>query len=86
MATNRIEWNTDDLGRFAKQDPALAAELSRIASRIATAAGGEAAGMRSRVYQGRDRQRAQVWTGTHAARRAEANDRALTRALDAGRS
>lgn len=57
-------------------------EIKRRADNIARAAG---PGMHSETYQGRDRVRARVWTGTYAARKAEAEDRALTRALDAGR-
>ena len=62
--------------------PEMARELKRRADAIARAAG---PGNRVEVKQGRDRQFATVWTATNDARKAEANDRALTRAIDAGR-
>jgi hypothetical protein len=52
------------------------------AERIAAAAG---EGMEASVESGRNRARASVITATTKARLAEAKDRALTRALDAGR-
>lgn len=58
------------------------ADLRARASRIAAAAG---PGMVASVGVGRNRARAAIITGTEAARDAEARDRALTRALDAGR-
>lgn len=57
--------------------------ITDITASIAAAAGD---GMHQLVYHGRNgRIRGQVWTGTYEARKAEAVDRALTRALDAGR-
>jgi hypothetical protein len=64
------------------RSPEVKRDLERRAAAIAAAAG---EGMASRTYQGRDRIRAVVWTQTNAARRAEAQNRALLRALDAGR-
>jgi hypothetical protein len=64
-------------------------EVDRIVKQIAKAAG---EGMKSSTYIGKPdkhggkRAKGQVWTGTYAARKAEAEDRALLRALDAGRS
>ena len=64
-------------------------ELDRIAKAIATSAG---EGMRYETVIGKTdrhggrRMRSTVWTGTYAARIAEAEDRTLLRALDAGRS
>ena len=60
----------------------IAADLAARGDRIAAAAGD---GFESRVWQGRDRVRATIRTGTMEARRAEAEDRALSRALAAGR-
>lgn len=58
------------------------ADLQRRASAIAAAAG---PGFVATVKYGRDRNLANVHAETDEARRAEAEDRALTRALDAGR-
>ena len=57
-------------------------DMRRRAGNIARAAGD---GMHHGTVQGRDRVAGQVWTGTVQARQAEAKDRTLTRALDAGR-
>jgi hypothetical protein len=56
--------------------------VEKIAANIADAAG---EGMEYDVQIGRSRARGLVWTGTGAAMRAEAESRALTRAIDAGR-
>lgn len=58
------------------------AELERRARAIASAAG---EGFEVETFKGRNRYRVQVRTATELARRAEATDRTLTRALDAGR-
>lgn len=79
---NRFEPNYEDIGKMLRS-PEVQRELARRADAIAKAAG---PGMRANVYQGQDRARARVWTGTVEARKAEAEDRALTRAIDAGRS
>lgn len=60
----------------------VAGDLSARARRIATTAG---AGFEAHVEVGRTRTIARVTAETDEARAAEANDRALTRALDAGR-
>ena len=52
------------------------------AREIARAAGPS---MAYETTQGRDRALAMVWTGTTEARRAEAKDKALSRAIDAAR-
>lgn len=57
-------------------------DLERRARRIAAAAGD---GMEAESSIGRNRARASVWTATIEAMRAEADEMALTRALDAGR-
>lgn len=65
------------------RSPEMQRELGRRANNIAKEAG---PGFRSFVYQGdKDRARARVWSGTQQAKKAEAEDRALTRAIDAGR-
>lgn len=58
------------------------ADLKERADRIAAAAG---PGFEAEVKVGRTRAMASVTATTADAQRAEANDRALTRALDAGR-
>jgi hypothetical protein len=62
--------------------PGVQADLARRAERIAAAAG---PGMVAESYVGRNRARSRVYTQTPEARRAEASDRTLTRAIDAGR-
>lgn len=73
-----------DSGEIEKllRSPEVQRELKRRADNIARAAG---PGFRSDVGQGYDRARASVWAFTGAARKAEAENRALTRAIDAGR-
>lgn len=65
------------------REPGVRNDLERRARAIAAAAG---SGMETDSAQGKVRARATVWTGNNDARRAEATDRALTRAIDAGRS
>lgn len=62
-------------------DPGVAADIERRTRAVAAAAG---PGMEASMG-GRKRARGSVITATGTARRAEASDRALTRALDAGR-
>lgn len=82
MAVNiRIELDSPGIDRFLKSDE-VQADIARRAAAIARAAG---PGMHSTTYRGRDRVVGQVWTGTIGARLAEAENRDLTRALDAGR-
>ena len=57
-------------------------EVTRGLNAIAAAAG---PGMEARVRMGRTRVRGTVTTSTRAARRAEATNQALTRAIDAAR-
>ncbi len=57
-------------------------DVQRRVDRIAAAAG---EGMKSGVTVGPVRARGGVWTATNRAKRGEAKDRRLTRALDAGR-
>lgn len=64
------------------RSPEVAADLARRARTIAAAAG---EGMEVQSFTGRARVRATVRTGTMAARRAEAEHRVLSSAIDAGR-
>lgn len=82
MAANvRIEMNRAGVGALLKSAE-VQADLKRRAEAIAQAAGD---GMDVDVRVGKTRARASVRTGTFEARRAEARDKALTSALDAGR-
>ena len=76
----RVKFNSKELDRIRKE--LVKNDLKKRADRIAAAAGD---GMESSVVIGRTRARASVITATHAARRAEARDASLTRAIDAGR-
>ena len=79
--TVRLRFNRKGFDELLKSDEVLA-DLKRRAEAIARAAG-PGHGVRSEV--GRNRARAAVVTETYDAMRAEAEDRALTRAIDAGR-
>lgn len=61
--------------------PEVTADLGKRAERIASAAG---PGFEHETTKGSNRARAAVWTGDAEARKAEADERALTRALDSG--
>ena len=71
----------DNVGKILNS-VAVQIDLKRRADRIAAAAG---PGMVSSVQPGKNRARASVITGNRKARENEAINRALTRALDAGR-
>jgi len=77
----RIELNSDAIDELLKSDE-VQEELERRGRLIAEAAG---PGMEVEVTVGATRARASVRTGTPEAKLAEARDRALTGALDAGR-
>lgn len=77
----RIELNSDAIDDLLKSDE-VQEELERRARLIADHAG---PGMEVEVSVGATRARATVRTGTAEARLAEARDRRLTFALDAGR-
>lgn len=82
MAKNvRIEVNRKAV-RSLLRSPEVKADLERRAKKIAAAAG---PGFEVDSHVGKNRARADVATGTFEAMRAEATDRALTRAVDAGR-
>ena len=80
MAT-RIKLNLAGF-RKLRRSPEVAADLEKRARRIADAAG---PGQEVEVTKGRTRALGMVWTDTHEARRNEATNRSLTRAIDAGR-
>lgn len=77
----RIEVNSAGI-RSILQSPEVQSMLREKAERIAAAAGD---GMEASSTIGATRARASVVTATKEAREAEANDRALTSAIDAGR-
>lgn len=77
----KLKLNSNNIGKLLKSRE-VQADLKARADRIA-AAGGE--GMQASISVGRTRARASVITATTKARLAEAKDRRLTRALDAGR-
>lgn len=81
MPKVRIELNSRGVDQLLKH-PAIQADVDRRARAIAAAAG---PGMEPSSMVGATRARASVITATREAREAEATDRALTRALDAGR-
>lgn len=81
MGSVRVTVNDAGIQALLKSSE-VRALLKAKADRIAAAAG---AGMEASSWTGRTRARASVITATSGARRAEAKDRALTRALDAGR-
>lgn len=83
MATRvRIEMNKDGFQELLKSEP-IRADLDRRARAIAAAAGD---GMLARSSIGTTRARAQVITDSLDAKLAEAKDKSLTKAIDAGRS
>lgn len=83
MATVRIVMNRAG-ARAILRSAGVQADLAARAQRIAAAAGGEP-DFESEVRVGSNRVRASVRTASIDGRRAEATNRALSRALDAGR-
>lgn len=81
MRAVKIVWNRNGYTEVRKS-PGVAADLERRARAIARTAG---PGMEVSSRIGRTRARSSVFTATTEARLAEANDRALTRSLGAGR-
>ena len=77
----RIELDKAGVGALLKSAE-VKADVDRRARAIAAAAGD---GMKASSWVGFDRARARVQTDSPEADRAEAEDRALTRAIDAGR-
>jgi hypothetical protein len=79
---SHADFKLNDAGMKAiLRAPGVQADLRARADRIAAAAG---PGMKAESHP-TSRARATVWTSTHAARRAEADHHALSRAFDAGR-
>lgn len=81
MAKVEIKVNEDAILAILR-GPEVQADLKRRADRIAETAG---PGNASEVVVGSTRARGHVWTDTNEAKVAEATERTLTRALDAGR-
>lgn len=81
MTKVRIELDQAGIAALLRSGD-VAADLERRAAAVAQQAG---PGIAHRVYQGRDRVRAVIWTATAEARLAEARERNLLRALDAAR-
>jgi hypothetical protein len=81
MARLQMKLRSDNVGKLLKSKE-VQADLKARADRIASLAG---EGMEASVRVGRTRARASVITATAKARLAEATDRRLTRAIDAGR-
>ena len=80
MQAVKIVWKRNGYTDVRKS-PGVVADLDRRARRIAQAAG---PGMEVTSRIGRTRARSSVFTATPEARRAEATNRALTRALHRG--
>ena len=77
----KIKINSDAVAKLLRSEE-VRADLEARGARIAAAAG---EGVEAETLQGRDRVSVIVSTRTTEARRNEAEDRSLTRALDAGR-
>lgn len=71
--------------RALLQGPEMQALIASKAAAIAAAAGSSGGEFGHDVVIGANRVHGVVWTADHAAQQAEATDRALTRAIDAGR-
>lgn len=81
MSLTKLEFNREGFDAVRKS-PEVQADLRRRAELIAAAAG---EGNEVNTHVGAHRARASVRTETYEARRAEAVDKTLTSALDAGR-
>lgn len=84
MATIRVKINSAGAREILRSEK-VRKDLERRARRMAEAAGGEP-DFEVESQVGSNRARASVRTATFEARKAEAERRALTRAIDAGRS
>ena len=84
MADLRIELNRAGVAQLLKS-PEVQADLAARATRIANAAAASGGIFGHETTVGPRRAHAIVYTDDTAARKAEATDRALTRAIDAGR-
>ena len=67
------------------KSPEVAADLKARAERVQAKAEQSAPGFRVTTGQGPNRARARIYAAKHTARVAEAEDRALTRAVQAGK-
>jgi hypothetical protein len=88
MAKTKIKLNSSEIRKLLQgksQYSGVREDLERRARAIAAAAGGSEAGFEVGTNVGPNRARASVVTTTAEAMRAEAEDRTLTRAIDAGR-
>lgn len=83
MTKVRIEMNPEGIRALLKS-PGVQADIEARTNAVAEAAGGTE-DFKPSVYIGKTRIRGSVITATAAARRAEATDLVLTRAIDAGR-
>lgn len=83
MGKARIKFHYDQFA-LLRSDPAIQAEIDSRARAIADAAGG-GDDFSAISSPGKDRARAVVTTSSEKGRKAEANDRALSSALEAGR-
>lgn len=77
----RIKWKNKGFRQLRKSNEVLE-ELEKRAERIAAAAG---SGVEASPFMGRNRARVSVITVTEEARRANAEQNTLLRAVDAGR-
>lgn len=84
MARPKIEWKRGAF-RELRTLPAAMAELEQRGNRIASAAGPGYEASSARTTGGRGRGRVTVKTVTTSARRREARDHSLLKALNAGR-
>lgn len=80
-----VKLNKDEVRKLLRGEgpyQGVRPDLQRRMDRIAAAAG---PGHKAELEVGQNRLRAAVWTDTDEARKAEATDLTLTRAIDAGR-
>lgn len=80
----RIVWNQKGFAQLLRA-PGIRADLARRAENIAEACGGEPEGFIAVTGEGRTRSRAAVIAASYGARRRNADDNTIVRALDAGR-
>lgn len=83
VSKNRVVLHNEGFDKLRKL-PAIQQDLKRRADKIAAAAG--EGFVAEAVFEGSRRARVQVYSDTYKAKLAEANEGALTRAIDAGRT
>lgn len=86
MAKIKIVLNRKEVRHLLRGDGPYAGVASDLKSRARAIANAAGDGMETDSSVGANRARASVWTATREAMEAEAKDRSLTRAIDAGRS